>query len=1254
MQENLESRLLLLRGLRSEVVGPDPVGISLETLPARLSNEELWKEFAAVRQGNGEEILTRDGPVRRYGAGVLYPRETLESPDADDADGLGAGPADADTARNARDDDVRAQAQARTRRFDAESDDFGLTATNGFKPSAMGLSFVVDLGALEAARQRLNIIVASRFRTGRDSFEQENCGFYRLHKVAMTDGSQAQAESRDRSWWLRAPFIAQHKEPTLSLGADDLDAGLGRHDVAGVEGFPGKISIRWHVRRWPEAAPQERLVTITLVNESRIGEGAVDSICLFQSGLVIEAPLGVIKNYPRTTLSDREAYDPLEDERVNRVIYRQRTVRSVGHGCAVDWLDTSDGTKLWTDVMPAWEMHPMDFDVIDREGRPLQLPMRLFSEMERSDSMALDLLERLVSGYEKWISDLKPDSVAELQETAVAIVQRCKKVADRMRDGLQLLRGRDANVLKAFALANRAMLMAQHRRSGEARLALYAKGQVSASGARLRGRSAASDPDPVGWSRAYEALDLESEDARAAEQRLDRPVGMWRPFQLAFLLMSLDGVVHDDSDDRQTVDLIWFPTGGGKTEAYLGLTAFTVFYNALSGRVSKAEGENRAVSIMMRYTLRLLTAQQFERAVKLFCAMELLRVDSQDALGDLPFTVGLWVGGSNTPNRIDNRSNEAPGAKQSLENLRRDPAARNPFVLLQCPWCCAPFGPDELGFVRGYRISGSGTAATFEYVCPDRSCEFGQGRGLRIPAQVVDENLYRSPPTLLIGTVDKFAMLAWMPETRAFFGIDADGARHAAGPSLIIQDEMHLMTGPLGTMVGLFETSIDALCRYKSGTSPKVIASTATAARAGEQILGLYSRKDSMVFPPPGLDASDAFFAREDSSKPGRLYVGVLAPGHGSMQTTQRIVYAALAQGAADLASSAYANTPGDRVAKTKEAAEVADPWWTLLAYYNSLRELGGALTLFGADIPDQLGVLRKRRATEPSKSRRVYVDGRVLELTSRLDSGEVPHALRSLEKGVHNFAADKDGGFSVWAESGPQDACLASNIVEVGVDVPRLSLMAIVGQPKTTASYIQASSRVGRREDRPGLVVMLYSSTKPRDRSHYERFRAYHQAIYAWVEPTSVTPFSPPVLERALHAVMVSMLRQRVPANFGPQQVIEMDEALAWVEIELRKRAESVARDDEVTALVEKLRRLVREWRAYNPHEWGKIVISGALGDSPMLMFPTGREKPESWRLAGWATPTSLRAVDATCDAEVSSWYAEQLALTDDSLEAH
>lgn len=1246
LERNLESRKTLLLTLRSEVVGPDPQGVTLDALPAGLTQEQAWKDHIAVRQKDGEEILTKDAPVRRYGAGVLHPPESRDSKGVEETEGLGGGKEEA--AEEVETIIDSSQEKARKVRFDADGDDSGVTNTNGFKPSAMGLSFVLNLDSLGAGVVR--IAVANRYRIDRHSWEQTDCGFYREHKLAITGAGEDGLSTRALAWWLRAPFHVEGKAPEIELTTLNLESGSDRHEVEGINEYAGRIVLRWHVRRWPGGGDRQRLVTLTLVNESLQGERGLDAVCLFQSGLVVDAPPGAIGEYPRAMLRTEEVGNPLDDERVSRIIYSQRTVRAVGHGCGVDWEDKDQGTSLWTDVMPAWEMAPMAFDVTDADGKSLRLPMRVFAEMTNSSSLGFEPLENLVSSYETWIDGLQPGDFPEDKATADALVGRCRRAAVRMRDGIDLLKGHNNHVLKAFALANRAMLMAQHRRSGEARVPQFetqAKSSHQWSGSGRGGRQrTVSPPELTGWDDEYTRLDIESDDIRNLETRTERPVGHWRPFQLAFLLMSIEGIVYDeDCEDRSVVDLIWFPTGGGKTEAYLGLTAFTVFYNALSSRVNKEPRESRAVSILMRYTLRLLTSQQFERAVKLFCALELIRRIEPGELGASPFVVGLWVGSSNTPNAIRD------DATKKLNALRGDRDAPNPFVLLQCPWCGAKFGHVATGVVHGYRIAGNGAGARFEYVCPDRSCEFGIGQNLSIPAQVVDENLYLDPPTLLIGTVDKFAMLAWKPEARSFFGIDKDGRRVARGPTLIIQDEMHLMTGPLGTMVGLFEAAVDALCRYAGGHAPKIIASTATAARARDQILGLYARDDSMVFPPPGLDAADSFFARENPGSPGRLYVGVLAPGHGSMQTTQRNVYAALAQGAADLALDAHAKVDGTPEDKNKAAADAADPWWTLLAYYNSLRELGGALTLFGADIPDQLGVLSKRRATPANESRQVYVDGRVLELTSRLDSGEVPQALSSLEKTLDGFK-EKGGIFSVNAKYGPQDACLASNIIEVGVDVPRLSLMAIVGQPKTTAAYIQASSRVGRREDRPGLVVTLYSSTKPRDRSHYERFRAYHQAIYAWVEPTSVTPFSPPVVERALHAVMVSMLRQTSSADLGPQEVGGNDDAFKWIKTELEARSRAVAREDEKEGVTYRFDQLRREWRGFNPHDWGKIVLTGDLGPNATLMYPAGREKPQQWGAKGWATPTSLRAVDATCQAAVTDHYAVQMVSDGDAWE--
>ena len=489
-----------------------------------------------------------------------------------------------------------------------------------------------------------------------------------------------------------------------------------------------------------------------------------------------------------------------------------------------------------------------------------------------------------------------------------------------------------------------------------------------------------------------------------------------------------------------------------------------------------ADPEDVGVDVLMRYTLRLLTAQQFQRAGALICAMEHLRLTDGD-LGDNRFTIGIWVGSSVTPN-------DRAEARVVLRRLNRgDSYAENKFVVLRCPWCAAQMGeikstgrkqrnaPRVAGYVERDR--------TVVLCCPDQTCEFAGG----LPIHVIDEDIYDDPPTLVIGTIDKFAMLAWRPEARALFGIGTDGRRCVSPPNLVIQDELHLISGPLGSLAGLYEPLIDELCtdrRDDRNCRPKIVTSTATIRRSEQQIRGLYGRTRSVLFPPHGLDADDSFFAqyaREPNGKlkPGRLYVGVHGPGLGSLQTAQVRTFAALLQAPSSL----------DR--------EEQDPWWTLAVFFNSLRELGTSLSLLQSDIPDYLKVLRNRLGLRPEDVRRLW---NVLELTGRLRNDEIPKAMEELE-------------IPTSGSRRAVDICLASSIVEVGIDIDRLSLMAVVGQPKTTSQYIQVTGRIGRKWwERPGLVATIYSASKPRDRSHFEKFRTYHERLYAQVEPTSVTPF--------------------------------------------------------------------------------------------------------------------------------------------------
>lgn len=958
-----------------------------------------------------------------------------------------------------------------------------------------------------------------------------------------------------------------------------------------------------------------RLLTVSLVNRNPNGPNDVDRHSIFQAGLRVRglSDGNWILPYPERGTYVGEPLTPLSDEAINRLLYRSHKTYAIGHGCAADWLGSPfDGvSQIWSDVLPAFETPSttaeLDVPTPDRTLTRIRVSMRSLAGLNETDNGHGEL-DDLVDAYAAWIGQLEegrpsaPPLPETFAKTAEGLVARCRKCLERIRDGIRLLREENQmaeHARQAFRLANHAMLIAQLRTSSQVRTP-----ELGSDG-RLIWLPAISNPDPNVYvpNRGY-----------------------WRPFQIAFLLMSIRGICEPEHADRNVVDLIWFPTGGGKTEAYLGLTAFSIFFNCLAGR--KPGG----VDVLMRYTLRLLTAQQFQRAALLFCAMEYLRRRNIKLLGVQPLRLGLWVGGAATPNK-------RADALAKLRLLSRDATAENPFILLKCPWCGARFGPNDSTGIRGqrnrnargnriptvtgYYRAGTGSSETVVYRCPDHACEFGRDSKTigrlpdPLPVVVIDEDLIDSPPNLLIGTVDKFALLAWKPELRRFFGIDKDGRHRADPPTLIIQDELHLISGPLGTMVGAYETIIDRLCRRDGvgTTPPKLIASTATISRADEQIAHLYARSSVQLFPPSGLEAEDSFFARQDrhpngSLKPGRLYVGVMAPGHGSLQTTQARVYAALLQSAAAM--------------ETDDAGR--DPWWTLLCFFNSLRELGGAATLFVADARDYLRVIIDRMGLDYKTIRSPFTT----ELTGRIRSDSIPGELARLEL-PYKSAGER-----------PVDVCLASNIIEVGVDIPRLSQMVIVGQPKTTSQYIQVSSRIGRDKEKPGLVTVLYGQSKPRDRSHYERFRSYHQKLYSQVEPTSVTPFSLPAVDRALHGVVVAAVRQLGEqtgegSHADPFPLPEGGQLRNIIESMVRERAAFVTGGAETAAVMQRLQKRLDEWLAWNPAEYGGF---GALPDHPPLMYPAGANPPPEWNNHSWPTLSSLRDVDASCEADVTDWF--------------
>jgi hypothetical protein len=551
----------------------------------------------------------------------------------------------------------------------------------------------------------------------------------------------------------------------------------------------------------------------------------------------------------------------------------------------------------------------------------------------------------------------------------------------------------------------------------------------------------------------------------------------------------------------------------------------------------------------MRYTLRLLTLDQLQRAAGLVCALELERKERKH-LGDWPIEIGLWVGGAATPNNLGSSKNKKENtAVFWLEQYRsgRGPA---PAPLKNCPWCG--------GELKKEAFSLQPTAANpqrLDLYCNEIDCAFSDSR---LPIVVVDEEIYRRLPAFMIATVDKFANVPWEGRSGAFFGhverSDQTGFYGAAEPGggtrlkaelrpidLIIQDELHLISGPLGTIPGLYESAFDLLAaRNINGEwrRPKIVASTATVRRAETQIRNLFGRERTAIFPPPGIGRDDSFFARIDTETPSRLYLGVASPGRGPKLVFLRALQTSLS-GAAAL-SSGGPNDP-------------ADPYLTALCYFNALRELGGARRIVDDEVRTHLTSYgRNRVRREPTGA--PFADRalrEIQELTSRYSTDQVSEARARL-------------GLPA-SEKNAVDVAMATNMISVGLDIGRLGLMVVQGQPKTAAEYIQATSRVGREAQKPGLVVTLLNIHKPRDRTHYEQFRSFHLSFYRAVEATSVTPFAPRALDRALAATLVAALRHVDPSltpNKAADQVANNAATYQRVKAAIAAKMQSAGQD--------------------------------------------------------------------------------------------
>lgn len=886
-------------------------------------------------------------------------------------------------------------------------------------------------------------------------------------------------------------------------------------------------------------------VTVALNNTAISVKGDMrDAISWFQVGITVQTQHADIVD---RSVAHNIGSDP--DLDTAALMYRNAHTFAIGHGCAADWdLDSVENgavAKVSTTFIPTHEVHRA------KPGKVENLDLRMVSFAEDPIDTISENLRGLTSQYRTWISTIEADvggggaSVGDdLKPVASQHITDMRNAANRIDAGIRLLED-NPEALRAFRLANRAMQLQRARQD---------------------------------WVRG--GADGEVGDGADAE---------WRPFQIAYVLLNLPGITDPTHEDREVADLLWFPTGGGKTEAYLGLVAYVILLRRI--RNSSAMG----VAVIMRYTLRLLTIQQFERATMLMCSLETVRKDNPD-LGSRPFSIGLWVGAGATPNLVRE-------ARTSLNKLARgeELQEKNPVQLTQCPWCGRFLNHENYSAER----------RPFEHLviaCKTPSCDFRGG----LPVHLVDEDVYRERPELILGTVDKFAMMAWNENVGKLFARDGKGTP----PELIIQDELHLISGPLGSMVGLYETAVDAACSVPSlhdeynRAKPKVIASTATIRRADEQIESVFARS-AALFPPPGIDPDESFFA-EPSSKDElgtRRYVGVMASGTSHATLLVR-VYSALLQAAKDIG--------GDDATR--------DPYWSLLGYFNSLRVLGSANLQVEGDVRERLGVVASRGGT---RTRELKV---VNELTSRVPSSEIPGRLKSLERRL--------GG-----EHAPDDVVLATNMISVGVDIDRLGLMTVMGQPQASAEYIQATSRVGRQH--PGLVVTIFNSARSRDRSHYESFRPFHQSLYRAVEATSATPFAARARDRGLHGVLISMARLLVPelsSNDSAHLASECCDELAAVGQLVVDRVASIERlradrrdetidTDEIDAVRAQVGTLLDTWQDEGDKR-ENLKYQNKNPEAALMVRPEDALANDvieySQREAPWPTLQSMRDVDA------------------------
>lgn len=836
------------------------------------------------------------------------------------------------------------------------------------------------------------------------------------------------------------------------------------------------ITVYFHVRKINR--DNSVLITVSVLNRHKAGNAFLESNtgALFQCTLSIKSRKGFLPVYRRN------AHKSFEEEK-NDMLYDSVRNYSYGHGCSSIHIEEQGVVKeIQSEFIPQYRMLQMMPRLFEHSA---YLYMKYWKKAERS--AACYQLDSFIVQYEEWFTALKKNTgfVEKYPDTAADSFKNIERCIERLHKGVEVIRKNDT-AWESFLYMNEAMLL-------------------------QRIKTKHCSPDTVSWY----------------------------PFQMAYILQIIPDIVDSDSKYHNDVDLLWFPTGGGKTEAYLGLSAFSIFFR----RLNKSPYNVNGVTIIMRYTLRLLTLQQFERATALVCACEHMRKKYGIPGGEI--SIGLWIGSGMTPNHIID-------ASETLKKLREDSTAMiyeaNPMQITKCPWCGAEIG------IGGYDIVGGAMNIS---CCNNPDCAFHS----HLPIYVVDDDIYRVAPTFVLSTVDKFARITWEEQAGNLLG--ANGCKP---PELMIQDELHLISGPLGSITGIYEIAIENICRHY-GSVPKIIASTATVKNANHQIKILYNRK-MIQFPPNGLEHTDSFFAIEANKemRPARTYIGVCSIGFGTSEMLIKIF--------------ALLTFMKHLYRLQGKPTDVIDQFYTSVGYFNTLKELGSNSIILSDRISAEIRYLATYKFKKEAESVNMKID---------CANADIPSYFKNNELTSRNSAQEIKAILERLANPYTSEDCfdyiMASNMLSVGIDIDRLGVMCVYGQPKSNSEYIQATSRVGRTN--PGLVISLYNNMRSRDKSYYEQFGYYHSTFYKYVEATSVTSYSPRAIEKALHCAMMAIIRHTIP-KYNPNENAckfkRNDKDVESVKLDILKRVEKI--EPRIIGFAE-------EWLDYYLDRWEDLTES-------------------------------------------------------------